>query len=492
MSALDPSLLPVPRSWDSEDEERLAPALKVFALRTLELGDVKAVGFDMDYTLARDRSPEIDALAFKKAVRLMVRERNYPAWLLEVDFDPSFAIRGLVLDGVRGNLLKMSRERQVLRATHGTKPMAPADIEGCYGRRRLSVSAKGFRSIDTMFEIPESGLYARLVDFLDAGKLPGKDFVKVFHDVRWAIDLVHRNGEMKAEILSHRDFFIPKDPNLAPALDRWKRGGKKLFVATNSDWHFTNGVMGHLLDGQDDARPRWTDYFDLICVSTRKPLFFMERPPAVPIAGSGCDHAFTGGNAFWLEETLQASGEEVLYVGDHVYGDILRSKKTLAWRTLMLIPELETELLKLEAQGEDLRELLRVETSRRRCQRRISLLLDEWARLRHRRHVLAPRLSPEALQAFDREMATIKAEADEVDQRAEALLQRARQLNTSVEAAFNPLWGPLFRDREEQTRLADQMQQYACAYTGKISNLHMVDPRSTIYAPTPALPHERI
>jgi DNA repair exonuclease SbcCD ATPase subunit len=212
----------------------------------------------------------------------------------------------------------------------------------------------------------------------------------------------------------------------------------------------------------------------------------------VPIEGSGCAHAFTGGNADWLEKTLDASGEAVLYVGDHIYGDILRSKKTLAWRTLMLIPELEAELDKLEAQGEDLRELLRVETSRRRCLRRISLLLDEWARLRQRRHDLAPRLSPEGLHAIEREMATLKADADAADQRAEALETRARQLTASVEAAFNPLWGPLFRDKDELTRLADQMQTYACAYTGKISNLRMVDPGATLYAPAPFLPHERV
>jgi predicted HAD superfamily phosphohydrolase YqeG len=34
----------------------------------------------------------------------------------------------------------------------------------------------------------------------------------------------------------------------------------------------------------------------------------------------------------------------VLYVGDHIYGDILRSKKTLGWRTMLVVPELESEL----------------------------------------------------------------------------------------------------------------------------------------------------
>lgn len=38
------------------------------------------------------------------------------------------------------------------------------------------------------------------------------------------------------------------------------------------------------------------------------------------------------------------SGSEVLYVGDHIYGDVLRSKKDLGWRTMLVVPELETEL----------------------------------------------------------------------------------------------------------------------------------------------------
>ena len=39
-----------------------------------------------------------------------------------------------------------------------------------------------------------------------------------------------------------------------------------------------------------------------------------------------------------------AACAQVLYVGDHIYGDILRSKKTLGWRTMLVVPELETEL----------------------------------------------------------------------------------------------------------------------------------------------------
>jgi len=35
----------------------------------------------------------------------------------------------------------------------------------------------------------------------------------------------------------------------------------------------------------------------------------------------------------------------VLYVGDHIFGDILRSKKEWGWRTFLVVPELFQELL---------------------------------------------------------------------------------------------------------------------------------------------------
>ena len=37
--------------------------------------------------------------------------------------------------------------------------------------------------------------------------------------------------------------------------------------------------------------------------------------------------------------------KEVLYVGDHIFGDILKSKKLRGWRTFLVIPELSQELM---------------------------------------------------------------------------------------------------------------------------------------------------
>ena len=485
-----PSLLPIPRLLGMEEEDRLPHARKIFALRNLPFGEVKALGFDMDYTLSHYRSPEIDELAFRHAATMLVAERGYPKELLERHFDPNFAVRGLVLDGVRGNLLKLNQERKVVRAAHGTRQLEREQIEDAYGRRRLVTGVQGFRSIDTLFEISESFLYALLVDYHDAGLLAGVGYFQIFTDVRWAIDSAHRTGDMKRQILANRDLFILHDPDLPRALDRWKRAGKKLFVLSNSEWTFTEGVLSFLLDGMDPARPSWKDYFDLVVVSACKPTFFMEEPLPEPLEGHPA--AFKGGNAHWLETQLDALGEEILYVGDHIYGDILRSKKNLSWRTMLLIPEMGEALQRLEECAEDLFELMKAETLRRRGLRRAALLRDQLKRNREHRHLLAQRLSAEALRALDQEARLLDDEGSAQALRILTQEELIMGLNDRLDGAFNHQWGSIFRDGYDQTRFADQIQQYACAYTGRISNLYMVDPESTLYAPVPTLPHERI
>jgi predicted HAD superfamily phosphohydrolase YqeG len=59
---------------------------------------------------------------------------------------------------------------------------------------------------------------------------------------------------------------------------------------------------------------------------------------------------FQGGNWRHLLDMLEtASGDNVLYVGDHMYSDILRSKRSLGWRTCLVIPELAEEVRELQS-----------------------------------------------------------------------------------------------------------------------------------------------
>ena len=46
-----------------------------------------------------------------------------------------------------------------------------------------------------------------------------------------------------------------------------------------------------------------------------------------------------------FSELMGSYDKEVLYVGDHIFGDILKSKKVRGWRTFLVVPELSDELV---------------------------------------------------------------------------------------------------------------------------------------------------
>jgi 5'-nucleotidase len=45
-----------------------------------------------------------------------------------------------------------------------------------------------------------------------------------------------------------------------------------------------------------------------------------------------------------FSKLIGSMGKDVLYVGDHIFGDIIKSKKQKAWRTMLVVPELNHEL----------------------------------------------------------------------------------------------------------------------------------------------------
>jgi len=122
--------------------------------------------------------------------------------------------------------------------------------------------------------------------------------------------------------------------------------------------------MRHLLDGVLPEYPSWRHYFDAVVTGAQKPGFFSERRPLFTLDGDGKPggeatsiergRTYAGGDLVSFERLMGISGDRVLYVGDHIYGDILRSKKSSMWRTCMVVEELERELAWLEEHQEAL------------------------------------------------------------------------------------------------------------------------------------------
>jgi 5'-nucleotidase len=53
---------------------------------------------------------------------------------------------------------------------------------------------------------------------------------------------------------------------------------------------------------------------------------------------------YSGGNCDVFSKLINSHGKDVLYVGDHIHGDIIKSKKERAWHTFLIVPELQREL----------------------------------------------------------------------------------------------------------------------------------------------------
>ncbi|KAM4883660.1 cytosolic purine 5'-nucleotidase-like isoform 4-T5 [Sylvia borin] len=351
---------------------------RIFVNRSLALEKIKCFGFDMDYTLAMYKSPDYEELAFALLLEHLVAI-GYPPEILAYKYDPTFPTRGLVFDALYGNLLKVDSHGNLLVCAHGFRFLKGAEILHYYPNKFIQRDdMKRFHILNTLFNLTglsptEAHLYACLVDFFtncsryvncDTGYKHGNLFMSfrsMFQDVREAMDHVHLSGCLKEKTLENLEKYVVKDPRVPLLLSRMKEVGK-VFLATNSDYTYTDAIMSYLFDfsNEDKAdvpqRP-WRSYFDLIVVDTRKPLFFAEGTVLRQVdTDTGklrigtytgpLQHCavYSGGSSDMVCDLLGVKGKDILYMGDHIFGDILKSKKRQGWRTFLVVPELAREL----------------------------------------------------------------------------------------------------------------------------------------------------
>ncbi len=449
------------------------PAHRIYVNRNLRLGSIQAVGFDMDHTLARYKPLPFERLAFGQAARKLVAS-GYPRAILRLTYNRDFVIRGLIVDKRRGNILKMDRHHYVVTAYHGTRKIPREMRKGLYAKRRIRISRNTFVSVDSLFSLPEISLYAQVVDLFD--KLEeNPDYRRLYDDVRRAMDEAHADGSIKDIIARSPMRYLLPDPLLPETLDRMRSSGIRLFLLTNSEADYTALIMDRLLSKTIKQRPHWTDFFDLIVVRAGKPGFFGRSGPLRPISPSVLGtppgsprsrFAFTKGSVHGLEKALRVMGDRILYFGDHTYGDILRSKRLSGWRTAMILQRLEEELEHQQASREK-------RESIEQCERRIDQLAAQRDLLersalgqmpdRELRRVLRQhgfKGGPQKLQEH------LKAVGDEIHEAGQSLGEIERTLETT----FNPHWGPIFRAGREVSHFANQVEEFACIYTTRVSN----------------------
>jgi HAD superfamily 5'-nucleotidase-like hydrolase len=471
---------------------------QIFVNRNLRMDKIDLVGFDMDYTLAIYQLVRLEQLAFEMTLERMIEQLGYPEHLRELEYDPDFVIRGLVVDKHAGNLFKMDRFNHVGRCYHGRRPVLDEEKRRLYRDEKIHLTQPRFAWIDTLFALPEACLFTEVIERLE-GRKAKVDYGKLFGDIRESIDAVHRDNTLKAEVRKDLGRFLVKDLELGPALHKLRSGSKKLFLLTNSLWDYTDAVMRHLLDGVLPEYPAWRSYFDIVITDAMKPAFFSERRPCHELGPDGRPvaeaHAFErgkvyqGGNLVDFERLAGIGGERVLYVGDHIYGDILRSKKSSLWRTCMVVEELEPELSWLERNQAALEETSRLEELRLR-------LDDEAGACRtglnalERRLERAPPDDP-ARAGEEEERRRMKLELERLRRALRDANARIDELRRQVEEGHNRHWGLTFKEGNENSRFGEQIEDYACIYTGRVSNFVFYSPMQYFRSLRAAMPHER-
>ncbi|HEY0250848.1 MAG TPA: HAD-IG family 5'-nucleotidase, partial [Kofleriaceae bacterium] len=354
---------------DTTTEIDVARKNRVFCNRNLRMDSIEMIGFDMDYTLALYHQDKLEQLSIQLTLDKLITKHGYPEAIRALVYDPKWAIRGVMVDRTNGNVLKLDRHAHVGRCYHGFRELDHDLRKATYRNEKINLSSDRFEWIDTLFGLPEAVMYTTLVAWYEREKKP-VDFDKLFGDIRMAIDEAHRDDTLKSVIKADLPAFIMKDPLLGETLHKFRSSGKKLFLLTNSLYDYTKVVMSYLLDGERKAYPSWRNYFDIVIVGGAKPAFFNElRPffqidpntnepvPNVEVKHLSRDKIYQGRNVIAFEQITGIKGEQVLYIGDHIYGDILRLRKSHMWRTAMVLQELEREISvsdRMEAQIHDL------------------------------------------------------------------------------------------------------------------------------------------
>jgi 5'-nucleotidase len=444
-------------------------AERVFCNRNLRLDRISAIGFDMDYTLAIYEQA-METVQAEMALARMVERYRYPEAILAVRYRPDFGIRGLAVDIRNGNLFKMDSHRHVGRTWHGNRPLTRDERHALYRNRRMSPADPDVVMVDTLFSLPELCLYSQLVAILDTLSPSRPDYERLWRDLRETMDVMHRDGSLKARIAADVPRFIRRIPALPATLAAFRRSGKRLFLLTNSEPAYTDLVMRYLLDGAEVDFPDWRSYFDVVVASARKPFFFSGDHPFLevlpdqsagePVSALRPGVTVVNGNYRDLARLAGMDGDEVLYVGDHLYGDILRSKRSTAWRTAMIVPEMGRELTRMQSLGPRLDELERLD------QVTHQLELDHATLSRNGGLSTALHAQLEALRAsFER-------------------------LEVETSNHFNPYWGALFREKSELSAFGAQVETYACVYTSCVSNFLHYSPDYYFRSPRDRMAHE--
>ncbi|XP_025031127.1 cytosolic purine 5'-nucleotidase-like isoform X2 [Python bivittatus] len=151
-------------------------------------------------------------------------------------------------------------------------------------------------------------------------------------------------------------------------------------------------------------------------------------------------------------DLLGVKGKDILYIGDHIFGDILKSKKRQGWRTFLVVPELAKELQVWTEKSERFEEL-----------RSLDVFLAE----------------------LYQDLDSGSSERPDIS----SIRKRIQKVTRDMDMSYGKM-GSLFRCGSHQTLFANQLMRYADLYAASFVNF-LYYPFSYLFrAPAALMPHE--
>ena len=461
-----------------------SPERGLFTNRTLNLRGVRAIGYDMDYTLIHYHVDEWERAAFEHA-RVRLAERGWP--VDDLAFDPDAFTLGLTFDLELGNLVKATRFGYVVRVQHGTDVLSFDQQRRAYDGEIIELGEERFEFMNTLFELSRASLWTQLVAKHDTKPLPGvHSYSALYREIDTALGRAHVEGALKQQIVDDPERFVDLDPELVDTLRDQRLAGRQLLLITNSEWWYTQRMMSWCFDAALPDGETWRDLFDIVIVSAAKPRFFAERGPIYRLVDEEqgllephfgtleAGEVYHGGNALMVEAALGHDPSQFLYVGDHLFGDVHVTKDLLRWRTCLIAREMEAEVRAASDFAPDEALLGRMMQAKTDLEQRHAQL-----RMQRRREVVAG----QDHTAVDAQIEAAAAEISAIDDQIAPLAR-------SATLQGNPSWGPLMRAGVDKSLFARQVEKYADVYTSRVSNFGRATPYGYLRAARGSLPHD--
>jgi len=332
------------------------------------------------------------------------------------------------------------------------------------------------------------------VDYLDDGKiqkLGAMSYGLLYKEVSKALFRTHVEGMLKNDIIENPERYVEVDPSLPATLLDQKAAGKTLLLITNSDFMYTDKMMSFAYNRFLPEGKSWRDLFEMIIVNARKPDFFNHNSSMYEIVTEGGlmkpvfkatrGGIFAGGSATQVEKAIELNGDDILYVGDHIYTDAGVAKMMFRWRTCLIIRELEEEIRSIEMGREGRRKIAELMYKK-------DLIGDLF---NHLRLGFEPIKGNGATRRCTKDPTTLKLTMAQILKVMVKLDEEIARRLSEDGKEFSEKWGHLCRaGLHDKSALCRQIEKWADIYTSRVSNFHRYTPFMYFRSGAQSLSHD--